>query len=199
MKYKKIVSTIIIGTAMVSTGTFAFADKGHGSKNPPHSTQMNKTNAPPDAGDISASVETSDQVMKGPTTIVGKKLKMPRMNAQRGKKLFVSKGCVACHAVNGIGGHDAPALDAHKMKRWMNPFDFAAKMWKGAPAMIAAQEGAFDEQVLFTGSELADIIAFAHDDKVQHTFTDKDLTAKAHKMMNHSHGEKKMDEDKHKM
>ena len=118
----------------------------------------------------------------------GPRLVMPIMNAERGKKLFVDKGCVACHAVNGVGGHDAPPMDAHAMGGLMNPFDFAAKMWNHAPGMIAAQEGAFGDQVLFTGDELADIIAFVHDDKTQHTFSEGNLTARAHKMMEHEHG-----------
>ena len=119
----------------------------------------------------------------------GVRLVMPLMNSDRGRKIFVSKGCVACHAINGIGGHDAPAMDAHKMKdKLMNPFDFAAKMWNHAPGMIAAQEGAFGEQIYFTGEELADMIAFIHDDGAQHDFSEKDMTAKAHKMMQHDHG-----------
>ncbi len=120
----------------------------------------------------------------------GIRLVMPIMNPMRGKKVFVSKGCIACHAINGVGGHDAPAMDAHTRKGLMNPFDFAAKMWNHATGMIAAQEGAFGEQIYFTGEELTDIIAFVHDDAAQHTFSDKDLTAKAHKMMNHEHGGK---------
>jgi CxxC motif-containing protein (DUF1111 family) len=35
---------------------------------------------------------------------------MPSMNPTRGRRLFVSKGCVACHAINGVGGHDATNL-----------------------------------------------------------------------------------------
>ena len=121
----------------------------------------------------------------------GVRLVMPLMNPERGKKLFVAKGCVACHAINGVGGHDAPAMDAHKMTaKLMNPFDFAAKMWNHAPAMIAAQEGAFGEQIYFTGEELADMIAFIHDDGAQHGFSEKDLTPRAMKMMHHEHGGK---------
>ena len=116
------------------------------------------------------------------------RLVMPVMNPVRGAKVFVDKGCIACHAINGIGGHDAPNMDVHVQGGYMSPFDFAAKMWNHAPAMIAAQEGAFGEQITFTGSELADIIAFVHDDDAQHAFSEKNLTAKARKMMDHEHG-----------
>ena len=120
----------------------------------------------------------------------GARLVLPLMNTERGKKLFVSKGCVACHAINGVGGHDAPALDAHQMDPLMNPFDFAAKMWNHAPSMIAAQEGALGQMITMTGQELADIIGFCHDDEAQHAFSEKDLTAAARKMMHHEHGGK---------
>ena len=116
------------------------------------------------------------------------RLVMPIMNPERGKKMFVAKGCVACHAVNGVGGHDAPNMDAHARMEMVNPFDFAARMWNHAPAMIASQEGAFGEQIYFTGQELADIIAFVHDDDAQHTFTEDELTPGARKMMDHDHG-----------
>ncbi len=115
------------------------------------------------------------------------RLVMPIMNPERGKKLFVTKGCVACHAVNGVGGHDAPNMDAHARMEMVNPFDFAARMWNHSPAMIASQEGAFGEQIYFTGQELADIIAFVHDDDAQHTFTEDELSPRARKMIDHDH------------
>ena len=117
------------------------------------------------------------------------RLVLPIMNPNRGKELFVSKGCVACHAINGIGGHDAPNMDAHLQMGLVNPFDFAAKMWNHAPAMIYAQEEALGEQIYFTGEELADIIAFVHDDGSQHNFTEADMTERAMKMLKHGHGE----------
>lgn len=116
------------------------------------------------------------------------RLEMPRMDAARGRRLFANKGCVACHSVNGVGGHDATNLDAHTMKRSMNPFDFAAKMWRMAPAMIYAQEEALGEQIQFNGDELADIIAFVHSDEEQHRFSEADLSHRVQMMMHHSHG-----------
>ncbi len=117
------------------------------------------------------------------------RLLMPIMSSSRGMDLFVDKGCVACHAVNGVGGHDSSSLDAHDMDEFMNPFDLAAKMWMMAPYMIAAQEEAFGEQILFDGDELADIIAFLHDDVQQHEFTEANLTETALELMEHGHGE----------
>lgn len=100
---------------------------------------------------------------------------MPSMDAANGRRLFAAKGCVVCHAVNGIGGVDAPALDASTMPGMTNPFDFVANMWRGAPVMIDMQRAELGEQVQFTGQELADIIAFLHDEREQKKFSDADI------------------------
>lgn len=132
---------------------------------------------------------SADHVAGGaPKVVHGARLVIPLMDPERGKELFVEKGCVACHAINGVGGHDAPAMDAHRNMGLVNPFDFAAKMWNHAPGMIAAQEAALGEQIYFTGDELADIIAFLHNDEAQHRFSEADLTARAKAMMHHEHG-----------
>jgi cytochrome c len=125
---------------------------------------------------------------EGMEAVHGAQLVIPMMNPERGERLFVDKGCVACHSINGVGGHDAPAMDAHRQMGLVNPFDFAAKMWNHAPAMIAAQEEALGEQIYFTGDELADMIAFLHDDEAQHSFGESDLTDAARKLMHHEHG-----------
>ena len=121
-------------------------------------------------------------------------MRMPEMNPVKGRTLFVTKGCVACHSINGIGGHDAAALDAKTMEPMMNPFDFAAKMWRMAPAMIAAQEDELGHQILFTGDELSDIVAFVHDPAEQRKFTEDSLTPEARHMMEEHHHEG-MDQD----
>lgn len=120
----------------------------------------------------------------------GVRLAMPMMNAERGMYLFASKGCVSCHAVNGVGGHGAKNLDAHTMNLVMNPFEFTAKMWRMAPAMIAAQEEVLGHQILFTGEEIADIIAFVHDDAQQHEFAEAMIPPEIMKLMHHVHGPK---------
>lgn len=115
------------------------------------------------------------------------RLQMPRMDAKKGMYLYASKGCVTCHAINGVGGHNSARLDAHAMKPVMNPFEFVAKMWTMAPAMLPAQEEALGGQITFTGAEIANIIAFVHDDEQQHKFKESMIPARIMKAMKHSH------------
>ena len=100
---------------------------------------------------------------------------MPGMDAANGRKLFASKGCVVCHAVNGIGGTDAVPLDATTMSEMTNPFEFVANMWRGAQPMIEMQAEELGGQVEFTGQELADIIAFLHHPAEQKIFSQSDI------------------------
>ncbi len=145
-----------------------------------------------------ASETTHDQMMSATSAMAGgqgshvgagrgPRLIMPIMNSARGRKLFASKACVTCHSINGVGGHDAPPFDAHTMEPYMNPFEFAARMWRGAATMIAVQEDALGFQIEFTGEELADIIAFVHDDEEQHKFTEADIPPEIWPLMQHEH------------
>jgi cytochrome c len=162
-----------IAVATITFATPSFADKGHAHGEKAHG----KANAAP--------------AKKAAThRPAGVRLVMPEMNSAKGMRLFASMGCVACHSVNGVGGHDAAALDAHTMKKVMNPFEFSAKMWRGAPAMIAAQEEAMEGQIYFTGQELAHIIAFVHDDAQQHKFSEAMIPPNIRKRMHHTHGAK---------
>ena len=93
----------------------------------------------------------------------GLKLVLPAIDSERGRQLFITKGCVYCHAVNGIGGKAAPALDSNDAKPSVNLTDFAARMWRGAPAMIELQEMDLGYQIQLSGDELAHLAAFAND------------------------------------
>jgi mono/diheme cytochrome c family protein len=112
-------------------------------------------------------------------------LMMPQMDAANGRQLFASKGCVVCHAVNGIGGQDAPPLDAENMDLPMNPFDFAANMWRGAETMVILQREELGDVIQISGQELADIIVFVHDPKEQAQFTGSEIPSDVKKMMEH--------------
>jgi len=110
---------------------------------------------------------------------------LPFMSPAKGRKLFASKGCVLCHSINGVGGKDASALDASTMGTVMNPFEFAAKMWRGAATMIAVQEEELGEQIEFSGEELANIIAFVHSAEEQKKFSEADIPPRIIKLMEH--------------
>lgn len=112
---------------------------------------------------------------------------MPRMDPQEGRRLFAEKACVVCHSINWIGGEDAPALDSATMAVPMDPFEFAAKMWRGAPAMIAMQEDELGTQIELSGQELADIIAFVHDPAEQKKFSEDDIPDNIRELMEEDH------------
>lgn len=129
------------------------------------------------------SSDQSGQTMSGSMMAPG--LTMPEMDSGKGRILFASKGCVVCHSVNGIGGEDAAPLDAATMSLPMNPFDFAARMWRGAEAMVALQREELGEPIELTGQELADIIAFIHDAEEQAKFSHHDVPQEIDNLMHH--------------
>lgn len=136
------------------------------------------------AGQPTMSQDMMDQPTMG-QGMMGPGLMMPAMDPSRGRELFASKGCVVCHSVNGVGGEDAPPLDAAGMPGPMNPFEFAAKMWGGADAMIYLQREELGEQISFTGADLADIIAFVHHPGEQKKFSEADIPPRIAALMHH--------------
>ncbi len=114
-------------------------------------------------------------VLSAQAATAGPGLLMPDFDAALGRTLFASKGCVVCHSVNGVGGEDAPALDYDTAAGPMDPFEFAAKMWRGAEPMIYMQQDELGNQIELNGAELAAIIAFAHDEDEQKLFSENDI------------------------
>jgi mono/diheme cytochrome c family protein len=117
------------------------------------------------------------------TALAAGGLLMPDFDATRGRALFAAKGCVVCHAINGVGGEDAPALDYDPASGPMDPFEFAAKMWRGAEPMIYMQQDEMGNQIELNGEELAAIIAFAHDADEQRLFSEYDIPENIMDMM----------------
>jgi len=121
------------------------------------------------AGD-SSSGDIDSAVVKSPEERVA--LKRVRMaDPDSGRDLFVDKGCVICHSVNGAGGKAAPALDAPFGAPAVDPLDFAARMWRGAPAMIELQTVELGYSIDLTAYEIADLAAFAADRQAQKSLT----------------------------
>lgn len=105
-------------------------------------------------------------------------LVVPAVDSHKGRELFVEKGCVVCHQVNGVGGEVGPSLNAADMPAPMNAFEFAARMWRGAGAMIQMQQDLFGNQIELTGQDLANLVAFAHDREEQRELVQQDLPQK---------------------
>lgn len=94
---------------------------------------------------------------------------------ERGRRLFVSKGCVVCHSLNGVGGEVGPPLDPDPYQSYIDPLEFVAGMWRGATAMIVLQEMELGYQIDLSGNDIAHIAGFLHSwDEVQ-AFGEEDV------------------------
>lgn len=60
----------------------------------------------------------------------------------------------------------------------MNAFEFAARMWRGAPAMVQLQEDVLGDVITLTGQDLADMVAFAHDEAEQQNLSSDQIPQK---------------------
>ena len=85
----------------------------------------------------------------------------PELNARRGRILFIANGCVICHQVNGVGGRAAPNLSAAAKPDLVDPLEFSARMWRGAPAMSALQTIELGYVIDLSAQDIADLAAFA--------------------------------------
>ena len=100
---------------------------------------------------------------------------LPVPDAERGRLLFTSKGCVVCHSINGIGGKAGPALDAGTDEDAIDPLGFAARMWRGASAMTILQSMEFGYEIELSGEEIADLAAFVATPDAQKGFSEDEI------------------------
>ncbi len=78
----------------------------------------------------------------------------------RGGRLFVSKGCVKCHALKGEGGKIGP--DLGKIDLGETELDLASKIWNHTPSMIIGMEKAGVIKPTLTGQEFTEISAYLY-------------------------------------
>ncbi|MEM7226063.1 MAG: c-type cytochrome [Pseudomonadota bacterium] len=104
-----------------------------------------------------------------------KSIVIPMIEPERGQRLFVTKGCVLCHAVRGVGGQAAPPLDAPDRATAIDPLGFAARMWTGATAMLELQAMELGYQIELSAVEIADLAGFVGDPDAQAQFTIDDI------------------------
>lgn len=117
--------------------------------------------------------EVSEETDSTPTAL--RQLVLPMIDPARGRRLFVTKGCFLCHAVDGIGGMAAPALDAPADTTQLDVMGFVARMWAGAQAMLELQTLELGYQIQLTGDEIADLAAFASSAEAQRGFSMEEI------------------------
>ncbi len=96
-------------------------------------------------------------------------------DAAEGRATFIQKGCVICHAVNGVGGKAGPALDAQTQIDAIDPLDFAARMWRGAAAMVEFQSLELGYVIDLEADDIAHLAAFAATSSEQKKLKDTDI------------------------
>jgi mono/diheme cytochrome c family protein len=114
-------------------------------------------------------------LVSAPAMAAGPMIAVPSPDPKEGRALFVFKGCVVCHSVNGVGGLAGPPLDAVEEPRIIDPVGFAARMWRGSLAMAELQATEFGYQVELTGEEIADLAAFVATPDAQKGFSEDEI------------------------
>ncbi|MBI3982599.1 MAG: c-type cytochrome [Gemmatimonadetes bacterium] len=85
-------------------------------------------------------------------------LEPPDPNA--GRRLFVTKSCVVCHGADGHGSEKGPPL--HEITQRRRVSEIAGLIWNHSGAMATALEREGLALPRFTGTEMADVIAFLY-------------------------------------
>jgi len=78
--------------------------------------------------------------------------------AATGERLFRSRGCVTCHAVEGTGGAVGP--DLAELDRFVSPLYLAQAVWNHGPSMFETMREMRMSAPTFSEGDLADLSAF---------------------------------------
>jgi mono/diheme cytochrome c family protein len=80
-------------------------------------------------------------------------------DTQRGRQLFVDKGCKTCHTLGGEGGGNiGPSLD--RVRRYMSPIFMAQALWNHGPEMADRMQQLGLAIPTFEGNEMVDLIVY---------------------------------------
>ena len=80
----------------------------------------------------------------------------------RGKKLFVDKGCIKCHSIRGQGGRIGPDLGKATSDRGRSMPELAGQLWNHEPAMWKKMQEKRTKFIRFSEGEMADLVAYLY-------------------------------------
>lgn len=119
--------------------------------------------------------DASTTASQAQTTSDALVVEFPAVDPAQGRELFVTKGCVICHSINGVGGLAAPPLEAEGRSSTVDVAGFAARMWRGAGPMVWLQTLEMGYQIDLTGEDIANLAGFVQDVREQARFTEDTL------------------------
>ena len=122
------------------------------------------------AGEVEADQAQAQAAQPQPMAV-----KAYAIDAANGRKLFVDKGCVICHAANGVGGTAAHPFDGDRHDGPVDPLAFSARVWRGAPVMVELQSIELGYVIDLNAQDLADLAGFAASAEEQKRFDINDV------------------------
>jgi len=78
----------------------------------------------------------------------------------KGSRLFVSKGCIKCHAIWGIG--DTLGPDLSQLSREKNLLQLAGLLWSHSPKMLEIMRERGLQRPTFTPQEMGDLMGYIY-------------------------------------
>jgi cytochrome c2 len=83
-------------------------------------------------------------------------------NPREGRQVFVSKGCIKCHAIRGEGGKEGEDLGKRAKVFYKSLTQIASLMWNKGPTVLAKMSQAQSGLPKFTPKEMADLISYLY-------------------------------------
>jgi len=80
----------------------------------------------------------------------------------RGKKLFVDKGCLKCHSIRGQGERIGPDLGKATSDQGRSMPELAGQLWNHGPAMWKKMQEKGAKFIKFSEGEMADLVAYLY-------------------------------------